>query len=58
MPSIPSDAEPYFIACMVLFVIAFFVGVHWRMHVIQHLIPPFYVLWLTEKAKRLLSKLQ
>lgn len=57
MPPIPADAQPYYFIALAIFAVWFFVGIHWKMHVVQHGFPPRYVFWLREGTKRLLARL-
>lgn len=49
---VPPDIRPLFDMVMIAFVIFFFVGVHYRMHMAQHLIPPAYCFWLRRWVRR------
>ena len=51
LPPIPPELRVYFDVIMIVFVIGFFAGVHYRMHVVQHLVPPFYIVWLAERLR-------
>lgn len=53
MPWIPPDIRPLFDAVMIAFVIFFFVSIHYRVHIMRHLIPPPYVFRLREWMRRI-----
>jgi hypothetical protein len=56
MPWLPPDVRLLFDVVMIVFIISFFIGIHYRMHVVQHLVPPPYCWWLRERFLSLKSR--
>jgi len=53
LPTIVPELRAYFDIALLVFAVCFFAGVHYRMHVIQHLVPPPYMFWLRDLFRRL-----
>ncbi len=53
MPPIVDEAKPLFAVVMFIFLVWFFAGVHYRMHVEQHGFPPIYI----DKLKSCIGRL-
>ena len=54
---IPDDIRTIFDIAMIVFVVCFFIGVHYRMHVIQHFAPPPYLFQIREWIRIAITKI-
>ncbi len=55
MPPLAEESKPLFAVVMVIFIAAFYIGIHYRMHVARHGFPPFYVIKVQNCLRRLFS---
>jgi hypothetical protein len=55
-PPLAPGTKPYFVAALVLFAVAFFVGIHWHVHNNAHNCPPMYAFKVQQWWRKLVGR--